>query len=494
MVANNVGFGTGLVWQDSRMATPAELTADMNSFHMTSRDKVPAGPVLFRDGDTLYVDSSEARSLVIGDTGSGKTLRFILPLIYSCGCAGESMCVIDPKGDLYSRMSSFLREQKYDLVCIDLRNPAQSPDSWNILKPAADQYDAGRQDECLAVLSDITQVLFADRSQGRADPYWNESAGDFFKGICKIILIKSGGKALNMENVLALRSDERLLSHIYERMDPEHPAYQDLEGVLGLSADRTKTCIFRTFNQMLRQFRSSPDLTRLCSDQTFDMDKIARRKTAVFLIVPDEKQTLHFLATLFLTQTYQALVEEAGCRGGALSVRFNFICEEFCNCPPLPDFMSMMTASRSRGIRFHLVLQSYSQLEEKYGEKVAATVFDQCGNMIYLHSREIGFLKILSEMVGCDEYGHPLLSPSRLQRLPKNETLILHDRCYPIVVRDLPMIFDYPVKLGMAKPRRRRRKVSQTNPEESDDTAFAEDEAALSRLIDLLFCDQDSDV
>lgn len=107
----------------------------------------------------------------------------------------------------------------------------------------------------------------------------------------------------------------------------------------------------------------------------------------------------------------------------------------------------MLTAARSRNIRFHLVIQSYSQMIDKYKVNASQRVLDNCGNLIYLHSREMSFLKYISELAGSNEYGRPLLSPSRLLHLKKNETVIFHDRCYPMVVRDIPLIFEYPVQL-----------------------------------------------
>ena len=65
---------------------------------------------------------------------------------------------------------------------------------------------------------------------------------------------------------------------------------------------------------------------------------------------------------------------------------------------------------------------------------------DNCGNLIYLHTREISFLEYISKLAGQNEFDRPLLSVSRLQHLKKNETVIFHDRCYPVVVRDLPLI------------------------------------------------------
>ena len=79
--------------------------------------------------------------------------------------------------------------------------------------------------------------------------------------------------------------------------------------------------------------------------------------------------------------------------------------------PVLPDLISMLTAARSRNIRFHLVIQSYSQMIEKYGLNASQTVLDNCGNLIYLHSREMSFLKYISELAGCWIFSHG--SPGR---------------------------------------------------------------------------------
>ena len=130
----------------------------------------------------------------------------------------------------------------------------------------------------------------------------------------------------------------------------------------------------------------------------------------------------------------------------------NFVLEEFCNIPKLGDIVAMLTAARSRRIRFHLIIQSYSQLVDKYGDSTARTVLDNCGNLIYLHCRELGFLEYISLLAGKNQYGNPLVSVSRLLHLSKQETLIFHDRCYPYLVRDLPLIFDYPVELGTEMP------------------------------------------
>lgn len=117
--------------------------------------------------------------------------------------------------------------------------------------------------------------------------------------------------------------------------------------------------------------------------------------------------------------------------------------------PKLDDIVAMLTAARSRNIRFHIVIQSYSQMIDKYSENISKTVMDNCGNLIYLHTREISFLEYISKLAGKNEFGRPLLSVSRLQHLKKNETVIFHDRCYPMVVQDLPLVFEYSMELDV---------------------------------------------
>ena len=86
---------------------------------------------------------------------------------------------------------------------------------------------------------------------------------------------------------------------------------------------------------------------------------------------------------------------------------------------------------------------------------------DNCGNLIYLHTNEISFLEYISKLAGVNEYGRPLISVSRLQHLKRNETLIFHDRCYPFLVQNLPLIFEYPIHLGDEMPARKKHELKR---------------------------------
>lgn len=442
-------LNNGLVYSDSRMATEKEFIEDLLPFNINSSEELSkGGPVLYYKNNICYSDISDVHSLTIGDTGSMKTLKFVLPLIYSCAIANESMVIADPKGELIRKTGSFLKKRGYNTVVLNWRRPQESPDHWNPFDRVQEAYNLGEtgRDEAENYLNDLLQSLFFNRTETGKDPYWNETAGQLARGISKLIL--KIDEKLSMRSILDWRHakmKDGTLRECFHALPMDSDIYQNLSGFLNLTAENTRTCIESTFDQLTGLFASSKALTEMMSDTTFKMNDIGKTKTAIFLVVPDEKTTYHFLMSLFISQCYECLVDKADLYGGKLPVRVNFVLEEFCNMPKLEDIVAMLTAARSRNIRFHIVIQSYSQMIDKYGDNVSKTVMDNCGNLIYLHTREISFLEYISKLAGKNEFGRPLLSVSRLQHLRKNETVIFHDRCYPIVVQDLPLIFDYPI-------------------------------------------------
>ena len=47
--------------------------------------------------NTLYLDSSDKHTLIVGSTGSQKSRLFVMPTVKLLGYAGESMIITDPK-------------------------------------------------------------------------------------------------------------------------------------------------------------------------------------------------------------------------------------------------------------------------------------------------------------------------------------------------------------------------------------------------------------
>lgn len=165
-------------------------------------------------------------------------------------------------------------------------------------------------------------------------------------------------------------------------------------------------------------------------------DKIQKIPTAIFLIIPDEKTSYHKLVSLFIKQSYETLIYNAQNINGS-KIRVNYILDEFSSLPTIHDFPAMITAARSRNIRFNLFVQSKHQLDLKYGEE-SNTIRANCSNWIFLVSRELGLLKEISELCGekrIDGFSRPVVTITDLQRMDKDlgEALILNGRKKPFV-------------------------------------------------------------
>ena len=162
------------------------------------------------------------------------------------------------------------------------------------------------------------------------------------------------------------------------------------------------------------------------------------------MIVQDEKKTLHPLATIFIKQCYETLIDVAQESGGHLPYRTNFILDEFANMPPLKDVTTMVTAARSRHIRFTFIIQNFAQLTKVYGKEDAETIKGNC-NILYLISSELQALEELSKMCGEVKSKEkektsstPLVTVSDLQRMPMGQVIWLRLRMMPFKTKLTP--------------------------------------------------------
>ena len=245
------------------------------------------------------------------------------------------------------------------------------------------------------------------------------------------------------------------IKEYFNGKDPSKPAYINASGTV-FTADETKQGIIATFKQKVKLFSSRENLSEMLSYSDFDMREIGRKKTAVFLIVQDEKKTLHPLATIFIKQCYETLIDVAQESGGKLPFRTNFILDEFANMPPLKDVTTMVTAARSRLIRFTFIIQNFAQLTQVYGRENGDTIRGNC-NLVYLISSEIAALEEISKMCGEVKSKEkektastPLVTVSDLQRLNQFEIIVLRRRMFPYKTR---FQTDFEVDWGRTYPK-----------------------------------------
>lgn len=475
------------------------------------KDGIPVRALLNKKGVLEVNFMSGTHALVIGSTGSGKTTTFINPtiqLLAATNC-GSSMIMTDPKGELFSLHSQFLKDRGYDVQLLDLRD-TYSSSRWNPLDGIWDMYQeyvnlgkgiqahrdsmsrypdlerpdgeaeegsiwcewqgkayadlehcqddvsVARQriyDEMYEDLNDLVSVICPIENE--KDPVWEKGARSIILATCLAMLEDSEDPSLgmtkekfnffNLNKALAnSENDFQALKEYFQGRSPLSQAVTLSRQVLS-AADQTLSSYMSITFDKLNMFNDR-GLCGLTSATDIQPAKFAERPTALFMKIPDEKDTRHGLAAVFVLCMYKALIKVASARE-ELSLPRNvyFILDEFGNMPRIEKFDKMITVGRSRKIWFNMVVQSYSQLNNVYGERIADIIKSNCGMKMFIGSNDIGTCKEFSELCGnitvrttsasgnigtregdvnvsAQTQVRPLIYPSELQKLNNKES------------------------------------------------------------------------
>lgn len=409
--------------------------------------------------------ASPMHGLIIGATGSGKTTTFINPMIQilAKSGAGSSMICTDPKGELFQLHSKFLQERGYKVMVLDLRDPYSSF-RWNPLSDIFDRYQeyvstgndiyvrsdsaeksglelvnppelygdewyeyegkayavskeliavikVQRQkiyDEVYEDLNDLVSVICPIESQD--DPVWEKGARSIIMATILAMLEDSENPELGMTrekfnffnvNKALGNSDnnfEALRNYFYGR-NVLSKAVTLSKQVLSAAENTLASYMSIAFDKL--SIFNDEGICSLTSNTDIDPAVFADESTALFLKIPDEKDTRHTLAAAFILCIYKALIKKASTREDlSLPRNVYFILDEFGNMPKIDKFDKMITVGRSRKIWFNMVVQSYAQLDNVYGKTVGDIVKSNCGMKMFIGSNDIETCKEFSELCG----------------------------------------------------------------------------------------------
>ena len=435
----------------SRWSKDKEIKEDKNVEHVFAIDKhaTAAGIPLINNGKDIWVDNGDYHNLVIGSTGSGKTECLVKPMVNLLAKKGESMIITDPKGEIYEYSADYLKEQGYKIIVLNFRDP-QKGNAWNPLTLPYQYYKNGNTDKSTELLDDVGLNIIRDPNN-KSEPFWENSAADYFSGLALGLFMDAKEEEINLNSINYMSSvgEERFaagtyLKEYFHMKGEDSSPYIFASNTINAPKD-TQGGITSTFRQKIRIFASREKLSEMLSHSDFNMRDIGKEKTAVFMIIHDEKTTYHSLLTIFIKQCYETLIDVAKEMGGKLPFRTNFILDEFANMPPLKDVDSMVSAARSRDIRFTFIIQNFAQLNDVYGKEIAEVIKGNCGNWVYLISTEMAALEEISKMCGEVKSKEkektastPLVTVTDLQKLKLFEAIIIRLRKYPFKTKYEP--------------------------------------------------------
>ena len=440
---------------------------------------------------TALVDSDDIHCLMIGASGVGKTAFFLYPnLEYACA-SGMSFFASDTKGDLARNYGAIARDcYGYQVAVVDLRNPTRS-DGYNLLTLINHYMDACRRDPAdLAARAKAEKyakilsktVINPDEENFAQNQYFYDAAEGVLTAVILLLAEYLPPKRIHGElrerrhivsvfklvqellapSILPGKNEFQLLM---DRLPEEHKA-KWFSGSALTAAEQSMASVMSTVLSRLNTFLDSELEQVLCFDSTIDAESFAAKKSAIFLILPEEDQTKNFMAGLMIQTLSRELFSVADEHDGKLPSRVVFFCDELGTMPAF-DILPLFSAGRSRRLTLVPIIQSLAQLEKNYGKEGAEILTDNCQDTIFggfapnsqtaeVLSKALGSRTVMSGYISKGKSDpsqslqmieRPLMTPDELKSIPKGHFIVMKTGTHPMQTR-LRLFLEWGITFG----------------------------------------------
>ena len=440
---------------------------------------------------TALVDCDDIHCLMIGASGVGKTAFFLYPnLEYACA-SGMSYLALDTKGDLarnYGAVAS--KYYGYQVSVIDLRNPTRS-DGNNLLTLINRYMDLAREHSdsltYKARAEKYTKILAksivnpeGESSRGE-NAYFYESAESLLAAVILLLseyLPPAEGEPEMRHIVSVFKLVQDLLAVdprskdqrngfqiLMDRLPENHRAYM-LAGAALTASDQAMASVMSTVLSRLNSFLDTELEQVLCFDSAMDAESFAAKKSAIFLILPEEDSTKNFMAGLMIQTLSRELFSVADEHDGKLPNRVVFFCDELGTMPAF-DILPLFSAGRSRRLTLVPIIQSLAQLEKNYGKEGAEILTDNCQDTIFggfapnsqtaeVLSKALGSRTVMSGSISRGKNDtsqslqmieRPLMTPDELKSIPKGHFIVMKTGTHPMQTR-LRLFLEWGITFG----------------------------------------------
>jgi len=335
--------------------------------------------------------------MVVGGSGSGKTRYYAKPNVMQ---ANTSMVILDPKGEISRDTGHLLQSMGMEVRVLDLINMWRS----HCYNPFV--YLKGDND----VQRLVTNLFKSTTPKGAKvqDPFWDTAASMLLMALILYLIYEAPPYEQNfsmvMEMLRAADASEEgencfsVLDELFERLEMRNPDHIALKyyGNYRSGSGKTLRSIHITLASRLEKFNLE-SLASLTVTDELDLASLGEKKTALFIIIPDNDSSFNFLVSILYTQLFQQLFYTADHKhGGTLPVHVHMVMDEFANVSLPDDFERILSVMRSRGLSVSIILQNIAQLKALF-EKHWEGIISNCDSFLYLGGNETSTHKLISE-------------------------------------------------------------------------------------------------
>ena len=331
--------------------------------------------------------------LVVGSSGSMKSIGFVLPNILQLAMYGKSMIITDPKAELYKKTATMLKNRGYNVKVFNLSNMAHS-DRWNPLAEIENIDDA----------QNVANIIISNtqKHNKNSDDFWPRSEENLLKAFILYSydrMIETNTLA-NIYNKIA-GQDISSIESMFNSLKPDSPARMSYN-IFAQGSDTIKTSVLTGLGTRLQGFQNEL-VKQVTSETDIDLTLPAKEKCAYFVITSDmDGGTYDFLSSLFYTFLFIKLIRYADSQpNGRCDVDVFMLLDEFANIGAIPEFNKKISTARSRGIGIIPIIQNIAQIKNRYPNDTWQEVIGNCDTRLSLACTDILTAEYISSLLRC---------------------------------------------------------------------------------------------
>lgn len=357
------------------------------------------GIILGRRGHRYLVLPGQQGVELEAPPRSGKGVGVVIPNLLNWP---GSAIVSDIKGENFTRTAGFRAAHGQEVHLFDPLSARECSARWNPLGYVSDvPY------RCIDDLQRIGTMLFPDPLAG--DPFWTSSARSLFLGIA-LYLFETESATRTLGEVLrqGMASDaEGFQKHWKRVIDAceragyplSQEAVQSLYDVIDL-APTTASSIRKTFTSRLDLWLN-PMIDTATSANDFDLRELRKRSISIYVqINPDNIARLQPLLNLFFQQAIGLQTRELPENNPQLRHQVLLMLDEFPALGRIPVIAESTAFLPGYNVRTVVIVQSNSQLVEKYGIEGAKSIRKMLAARIVFPPKEYEDAEAISRELG----------------------------------------------------------------------------------------------
>lgn len=378
------------------------------TFRYTGKEALPTAKgglvvemVKDKNVEVIRYVSADYHVMILGSTGCGKTRRLLFETLWLQLISGVSVVISDVKGEIFNYTHLYAESIGYNTLAFDLRNPRKSV-HYNFLQPILDAFAEGDEAKGIDYTWDLVSVLVGEP---KGEPLWYNGETATIAAAILAVVVEAPEDCRNMANVYYFIANmcksnemgEMPINDYLDRLPDTHPA-KTVFAMATIAADRTRSSFFTSALGTLRLF-TNPNIAEMTSKSDFHLADLAKQKSVLYMMIPDDKKTYYPLVSILITQMYSLQVEVANEYGGRLPVNIDYDLDEVGNFPVIPLLPAMLAAGRSRGVRVYTIWQDLQQLKSKYKDDYE-NIRSNCRVQMFLMTTSDETKKAMSDSLG----------------------------------------------------------------------------------------------